>query len=65
MKSLLWCFIKTYCHVAIDSNISSRRHYAKHFRRLSKIILLAKQLLYWRRPPYFKSTNVTRLHQLD
>ena len=35
-------------------------HHASHFRRLSKIILLTKQLLLWRWPPQFKSMNVSK-----
>ena len=35
-------------------------HHARHFGRLSKIIRLTEQLLLWRWPPQFKSTNVIR-----
>ena len=41
-------------------------YHASHFRRQSKIILLTKQLLLWRWPSQFKTTNVIKFgrHQI-
>ena len=49
-----------YIKYVITSLLMATFYHASHFRRLFKIILLTKQLLLWRWPPQFKTTNVSK-----